>query len=69
MMCVQFEFLPERRQIFTMLLSVIPREGEKLCFNYGSHGEFNVQVEEVIYVIPHNQLSGDDPQVILKVTK
>lgn len=69
MIRAQIEILGENPNTLMMGLHVIPREGEWLCFNYGTNGEFTLVVKTVIYISSHTGLNETDPEVILMVTR
>lgn len=69
MIRAQIEILGENTNTLMMGLHVIPREGEWLCFNYGTNGEFTLVVKTVIYISSHTGLNETDPEVILRVTR
>lgn len=69
MIRAQIEILGENPNTLMMGLHVIPREGEWLCFNYGTNGEFTLVVKTVIYISSHTGLNETDPEVILRVTR
>lgn len=69
MIRAQIEILGENSNTLMMGIQVIPREGERLYFNYDTDGEFTLIVKTVIYIISHTGLNETDPEVILRVTR